>query len=102
MVVASLVGASPADTAVAGWAVPVGSPVYDVDGERVGTLAAADLDHLVVEHGFFFRTYLVPLSAVAAFDGLALRLAVTKEAVRRGEWDVAPRSGGEDRPTPSL
>ncbi len=78
--------------AVGGWVVPVGCPVFDVDGEKVGTVAGADAAGLVVERALFWR-YSVPLNAVADFDGEALRLAVTKEAVRRGEWDAVTLSG---------
>ena len=88
MVAAVLAGSTPTS---AGWAVPVGCPVVDVDGAKVGTLLGADGDDLVVEHAFFWR-YLVPLCAVGAFDGKALRPRVTKEAVRRGEWDATPPS----------
>ena len=86
MVAISLAEPAPADVIAGGWAVPVGCPVEDVAGARLGTVAGADADHLAVERGFFFRPYLVPLGAVAGFDGRALRLAVTKEAARRGEW----------------
>ena len=80
--------------AVGTWAVPVGCPVFDIDGEKVGTVAGADAAGLVVERALFWR-YSVPLSAVDDFDGQALRLAVTKEAVRRGEWDAVTPTGSK-------
>ena len=73
----------------AGWSIPVGCPVLDVAGEKVGTVAGADADALVVSHAIFFA-YRIPFAAVADYDGAALRLKVTKAAVQRGEWDAAP------------
>ena len=75
-----------------GWAVPAGCPAFDVDGEKVGVVAGAGAGGLVVERALVWR-YSVPLGAVAGFDGRALRPAVTKEAVRRGEWDAVSPSG---------
>ena len=71
----------------AGWSVPVGCPVLDARGEKVGTIAGADAGALIVAHAIFFE-YRVPFPAVADDVGRALRLAVTKDAVRRGEWDA--------------
>ena len=98
MVAVSLATAGPVDVVGADWSIPVGCPVVDVDGEKVGSVAGADADGLVVEHAIFWR-YSVPLSAVVDYDGQALRLAVTREAVRRGEWDaVAPARPGRRGP----
>ena len=98
MVAITLAGAAPAH---AGWSIPVGCPVHDLDGQKVGTVAGADADGLRVAHGFF-REYLVPFRAVADFDGQALRLAVTKDAVRRGEWDALPDPIGNQREGPGA
>jgi hypothetical protein len=83
--------AAAGDSPDIGWAVPVGCPVDDANGELVGDVAGADAETLLVAHGWLRRVYRVPMFAVADFDGRALRLAVTKEAVRRGEWDAARR-----------
>ncbi len=53
------------------------------DGERVGIVAGAEADGIVVERAVFWRCP-VPLGAVGDVDGQALRLAVTKDAVWRG------------------
>ena len=87
MAALALAAAVPAD---AGWSIPVGCPVLDVAGEKVGTVAGASADALVVGRALFFEDR-VPYSAVADFDGHAVRLKVTKAAVRRGEWDPAGR-----------
>ena len=71
-----------------GWSIPVGCPVLDIEGEKVGTVAGVNSDALMVSHAFFWD-YRVPFSAVADYDGHAVRLKVTKAAVRRGEWDAA-------------
>jgi hypothetical protein len=64
--------------------VPLGCPVYDADGERVGTVAGAEDDCLVVDHGEVFVDH-VPMAAAVGFDGRAVRLAMTTEEVVRGE-----------------
>ena len=71
----------------AGRTVPVGCPVLDVHGAEGGTLAGVDAHALVVRYAIFLK-YRIPFAAVADFDGEALRLTVTKAAVRRGEWDA--------------
>ncbi len=68
-------------TVGAGWSIPVGCPVLDIEGEKVGTVAGADAEALIVAHAFFFE-YRIPYSAVADYDGHVLRLKVTKAAVR--------------------
>ena len=75
---------------VGGWSVSLGTPVVDVDGVRVGTVAGTEEDCLVVDHGEVFLDH-VPVAAVAAYDGRALRLAVTMDEVHRGEAEQACR-----------
>ena len=81
------------DATDAGWSVPVGCPVLDVWGEKVGTVAGADAEALIVAHAFFWE-YRVPFAAVAEYDGEALRLKVTKAAAKRGEWETEERGDG--------
>lgn len=43
-------------TAEGGWGIPIGTPVFDAAGEKLGTVREADVYALVVERGFFFVT----------------------------------------------
>jgi hypothetical protein len=79
-----------------GWSIPVGCTVLDIAGEKVGTVAGADADALIVGHAIFWQ-YRIPFSAVADYDGEVLRLKVTKEAVRRGDRDALPNRAGNER-----
>ena len=64
--------------------IPLGCPVYDADGERVGVVAGAEDDCLVVDHGEVFVDH-VPMAAVVGFDGRAVRLGLTMDELHRGE-----------------
>ena len=69
-----------------GWGVPRGAAVYDAAGEKLGTVAGADLDALTVERGFLFPTsYAVPLRAVARYEDGALHLSLTKAELDAGD-----------------
>lgn len=66
----------------ASWSIPLGSPVYDVAGERLGTVKGADGYALTVEEGFLLvTTYTVPMSLVDRYEDGAIRLSVTKADV---------------------
>ncbi len=82
----------PLEATSGGWGIPVGTPVYDVAGEKVGTVADADSYDLVVERGFFFvHSYPVRLSNVERYEHGALHLKVTKDQVLKpasGEAEI--------------
>lgn len=62
--------------------IPRGTPVYSSDGEKLGVLATADPDEMVIEHGVFFaRHYQVRLSDVDRYDEGKLVLRLTKVQV---------------------
>ena len=68
-----------------GWGIPVGTPVYDLRGEKIGTVVDADPYELVVERGLFLvRHYPVKLSDVDRFEDGKLYLKRTKEQVLDG------------------
>lgn len=70
-----------------------GDDVFSADGEKIGTVAAVHMDHLLVEKGLLFVTdYHVPLSAVARYDEEAgdIHLGVTKEEALSSGWDAFP------------
>ena len=64
------------------WSIPFGTPVFDVVGEKLGTVRDADLYNLAVEEGLLIiTTYLVPMAFVERFEDGALHLNVTKADV---------------------
>ncbi|MEA2513898.1 MAG: hypothetical protein QOF33_2701 [Thermomicrobiales bacterium] len=70
----------------ASWSIPLGTPVYDVDGEKLGSVKGADYYVLSVEEGLLvITTYTVPMALVERYEDGALHLSVTKaEAVGSG------------------
>ena len=61
------------------WSIPLGTPVFDVLGEKLGSVRDADNYTLVVEAGLLIiTTYLVPMSMVDRLEDGALHLSVTK------------------------
>jgi hypothetical protein len=69
-------------TAMEHSSVPVGTPVHDVNGERIGTLSGGDPYTLVVSHGLIFQTdYEVPHSDVDRYDDGKLFLKVTRDQI---------------------
>ncbi len=83
MVAASFAGIFPDEPADAAPGIPLGCPVRDRDGDEVGTVSGADGHGLLVRHALLLVDR-VPFSAVAGFDGEAVRLVLTKEEVRGG------------------
>ena len=62
-----------------GWSIPLGTPVYDVTGVRMGTVKGADNYALAVEEGLLLvTTYTIPMSLVESYDDGAIHLSVTK------------------------
>jgi len=70
-----------------GWSIPLGTPVFDVAGEKLGCVRGADNDALTVEEGLLIiTTYTIPMGLVGRFEDGALHLSVTKsEASGNGE-----------------
>jgi hypothetical protein len=64
------------------WSIPFGTPVFDVVGEKLGTVRDADLYNLAVEEGLLIiTTYMIPMAFVERFEDGALHLNVTKAEV---------------------
>jgi hypothetical protein len=74
----------------ANWSIPLGTPVYDVLGEKLGTVKGADDFALSVEQGLLLvTTYTVPMALVESYQDGALHLSVTKaEATGNGSTDA--------------
>lgn len=69
---------------------PEGMPVYDVVGDKLGTLIRFNAQVLIVEKGFFVPTdFSIPMAAVARIDADGVWLSLTKDDVPRQPWDGA-------------
>jgi hypothetical protein len=70
-----------------------GAPVYDMTGEKVGSVSAVDLpkEYFTLEKGVFFtRDFYVPLSAVESIAPDAVHLNVDKDQMAYLGWDARP------------
>ena len=64
------------------WSIPIGTPVFDVAGEKMGSVKGADNDALAVEEGLLLiTTHMVPMALVERYEDGALHLSVTKAEV---------------------
>lgn len=62
------------------WSIPIGAPVYDVEGAKLGTLAGTDGYTLFVEEGLLMiTTHPISMGLVASYDDGGLYLSVTKD-----------------------
>lgn len=80
-------------TAAAAGQLIVGAPVYDMTGERVGSVSAVDLpnEYFTLEKGIVFtRDFYVPLSAVERMSPDAVHLNVDKDQMAYLGWDARP------------
>jgi hypothetical protein len=63
----------------ANWNIPLGTPVFDVLGEKLGTVKGSDNYALSVEEGLLLiTTYTIPMALVETYQDGALHLSVTK------------------------
>ncbi len=66
------------------WGIPIGTDVYTVDGEHLGSVVDGDAYELVVERGFFFiHDYQIQLSDVDRFEDGKLFLILTREQIEQ-------------------
>ncbi|MDQ3657400.1 MAG: PRC-barrel domain-containing protein [Chloroflexota bacterium] len=66
------------------WGIPIGTDVYTVDGEHLGSVVDGDAYELVVERGFFFiHDYQIQLSDVDRFEDGKLFLVLTREQIEQ-------------------
>lgn len=67
-----------------------GTPVYDMNGHRLGTVDDPAMDHgaLILRKGHIFpKDIAIPLSAIASADATGVRLAMTADDVRQERWN---------------
>lgn len=66
------------------WGIPLGTEVYTVDGEHLGSIVDGDSYELVVERGFFIlHDYQIKLSDADRFEDGNVFLTLTKEQAER-------------------
>jgi hypothetical protein len=71
----------------------IGAPVYDLTGEKVGSVSAVNLpnEYFTLEKGVLFaRDFYVPLSAVERMAPDAVHLNVDKNQMAYLGWDARP------------
>jgi hypothetical protein len=71
----------------------IGAPVYDMRGEKVGSVSAVNLpnEYFTLEKGVVFtRDFYVPLSAVERMAPDAVHLNVDKDQMAYLGWDARP------------
>ncbi len=68
-----------------------GTPVYDIDGQRVGTLNVAKTGDYLVVAALDGRELYLPLSAVNQSGSDGIHLALSRRDLAGDEWD-APRN----------
>jgi uncharacterized protein (TIGR02271 family) len=73
--------------------IPVGTTVYDVAGEKVGTVLeqSADGAYLMVEKGWLFtKDFYVPLSLVGQADADGVYLTISKADLNDSRYEYPP------------
>jgi hypothetical protein len=71
----------------------MGAPVYDMTGEKVGSVSAINMpnEYFTLEKGVLFtRDFYVPLSAVECMAPDAVHLNVDKDQMAYLGWDAQP------------
>ena len=80
------------------WNITGGLDVVGADNEKVGNVAAAQGDYIVVSKGFFFPTdYYIPTSAINTVNDDGVYLNVTKDEALNQGWDTIPATYASDR-----
>jgi hypothetical protein len=76
-----------------------GSPVYDLTGEKVGSVTTVNLPngYFTLEKGVVFtRDFYIPLSAVERMSPDAIHLNVDKDQMAYLGWDARPDDDSTD------
>lgn len=64
------------------WGIPIGTEVFDVEGEPLGKVTSADTVNLIVTSGWLMLTdYEISMAQVGQFDDGKLFLKLTKAEV---------------------
>lgn len=91
-------GATPAD-----WTVREGMDVMSTDGEKLGEVANATGNYVLVRHGFLFaKEYYVPAEAIANVGNDAVYLTMTREIALDQQWDNPPTADADLSAAPHV
>lgn len=85
------------------WTVREGMDVLSYDGEKLGEVANATGNYVLVRHGFLFaKEYYVPADAIANVGRDAVYLTMTKQIALEQQWDEPPTADAERRSTTGV
>lgn len=91
------------DATPADWTVREGMDLLSTDGEKLGEVANATGNYVLVRHGFLFaKEYYVPAEAIANVGNDAVYLTMTKEIALEQQWDKPPTANSEHLATPVV
>lgn len=64
-----------------------GTPVYDINGDKIGTTEGVQGSTLIIQKGIFFpKDISIPLAAVRQADAGGVYLSLTKDQVQHEDW----------------
>jgi hypothetical protein len=88
----------------AGWTpIERETPVYDVNGGKIGSVEDINRDTLVLQKGMFFpKDISVPLAAIHHADAGGVYLGLTKDQVEHEEWGSLRGQRGAPAPQPTA
>lgn len=85
------------------WTVREGMDVLSYDGEKLGEVANATGNYVLVRHGFLFaKEYYVPADAIANVGRDAVYLTMTKQIALEQQWDKPPTAETEEHSTTGV
>ncbi len=91
------------DATPADWTVREGMDLLSTDGEKLGEVANATGNYVLVRHGFLFaKEYYVPAEAIANVGNDAVYLTMTKEIALEQQWDKPPTANSDHLVTPVV
>ena len=71
--------------------IQLGWDAFGSDGEKIGTIAAVENDHFIIEKGFIFtEDVFVPMSAISHVEDDNVHLFLTKAQVDGEDWSAPP------------
>lgn len=91
------------DATPADWTVREGMDVISTDGEKLGEVANATGNYVLVRHGFLFaKEYYVPAEAIANVGNDAVYLTMTREIALEQQWDNPPTADADLSAAPHV
>lgn len=91
------------DRTPSNWAVHEGMDVLSSDGEKIGEVANATGNYVLVQKGFIFKhEFYVPASAIANVGTDAVYLTMTKEIALEQGWENPPAADDDQSSGPGV